>query len=261
MRCRPAARRQWLRAAGASLVLCWASVSIPLEARAQREEPPKARRGSAAPARLIDVASGTGEYAVALGGLGYECLGVELDYAMCMQAREHHPDFAHRLIQGDMLELMDEVRGPAMLAFCIGNSLPHLASDNEVAVALSQMWDITRPCGKVAFQVVNFDRVLANAEAGGFALSTLKAADQAGNPISLERNYSEITQNQLQFAIRLTTSGGTWQSKRPLQVLTRERLEATLPPGIPVQWYGGFDMRPWDITTPATIAVLGDVST
>ncbi len=219
-----------------------------------------ARLAGATPARLIDVASGTGEYVVALGRLGYECLGVELDYTMCMQSREFHPEFAHRLFQGDMLELMDEVRGPAMLAFCIGNSLPHLADDREVEVAISQMWDITRPSGKAAFQVVNFDRVLASAEAGRFALSTLKAADQVGNPITLERNYSEISPDSLQFSVRLTTSCGEWQSKRPLQVLTRKRLESALPPGIPVQWYGGFDFRAWDETTPATIAVLGDAS-
>ena len=209
------------------------------------------------PARLMDVTSGTGEYVAALDRRGYECLGLELDYQMCIQAREHHPELTHRLFQGDMLELMDELRGPARLAFCLGNRLAQLAGDAELANAISQLWDITRPAGKVVLQVINFDRVLAQVVEGYFALPTLEARAEDGSPVVLNQAYTQITPQQLTNSIRLNAKGLEWTDTRPLLVLTQGRLENALPSGIKLQWYGDYGLRAWDEAAPETIAVLG----
>ena len=131
----------------------------------------------APPARAVDVACGTGEYVAALLARGYDACGVELDPVMLAAGLARHPELAawggrrrrSAPVQGDMLDLFDVTRGPCALAYCIGNSLPHLASDAQVAETLSQLWDLARPAGAVCVQVVNYDRVLAQMQAGAAA--------------------------------------------------------------------------------------------
>ena len=225
------------------------------------------------PARVVDVASGTGEYVAALHGLGYDAHGIEVDFDMVAAARGRHPEIARRLIHGDMLELTDEVRGPCALAYCIGNSLPHLAGPAEVREAILQMWDLTAPAGRVVLQVVNFDRVLAGAQpAGGeeaellFELPSLSAADQESGVVELDRRYRIPRRREsdsadgaplfLQFESELRGGGAAHHSSLELLVLTRGRLAACLPPDATVRWHGDFAGVEWAADSAATICVL-----
>ena len=193
-----------------------------------------------------------------------------IDSAMQRIAQTRHPDIAHRLVQGDMRELLDDVRGPARLAFCIGNSLPHLSSSDELTTALTQMWQITRPAGVVLLQVVNFDRVLASAAetsgALGFDLPTISATRPDGARVVLERRYeipkrrsgddSADPPQHLIFRSKLHHAEGAANNYVNLLLLTRERLEAALPAGATAEWYGDFEQGKWAPGSPATIAVL-----
>lgn len=225
------------------------------------------------PARVVDVASGTGEYVAALHALGYDAHGIEIDFHMLRAAHSRHPGLVRRLIHGDMLELMDEVRGPCALAFCIGNSMPHLSGLAEAREAIRQMWDLTAPEGRVALQVVNFDRVLQSAQpAGGdegeqlFALPSLSAADEAGAVVELDRCYRIPRRREsdaaddaplfLKFESELRSGSEAHQSTLELLVLTRERLAACLPPNATVQWHGDFTGRDWQDDSPASVCVL-----
>lgn len=220
------------------------------------------------PARLLDVASGTGEYTAALHAQGYDCIAIELDLAMHTCAKARHPELAarERLLQGDMLELTDIVRGPARLAFCIGNSLPLLGDDAQVREALLQMWDLTRPGGCVAVQVVNFDRILAGDGAAAGATSpsrpvatlpALSATTQAGAEVALARSYDlALAPEYVVFTTRLTHPGGVDEARSRLLCLTRARLEALLPRGAQAQWCGDFAGAAWNPQAPATICVL-----
>lgn len=229
------------------------------------------------PARVADVGSGTGEYVAALCAQGYDAYGLEVDAYMVQEAHDRHAELARRLIHGDMLELMDELRGPCALAYCIGNSLPHLASLDEVREAVLQMWDLTVPTGRVALQVVNFDRVLAQAtpaESAGandspsleFALPSLSAADVDGGVVELDRRYviphrragdeAGAAPHYLDFVSELRDGHGVHNSELRLLVLTRERMAACLPDAAQVSWHGDFAGAEWSLDSPATIAVL-----
>jgi glycine/sarcosine N-methyltransferase len=215
------------------------------------------------PARIFDVASGTGEYAAALYARGYDCYGIDLDPAMHARARERHPELVgrERLLQGDMLELTELVRGPARLAYCIGNSLPQLGGDAQVREAVRQMWDLTRPDGGVALQVVNFDRVLreggAREAAQPWTLPTLHAITENGGDIALERSYDlREAPGRVLFQTRLTHPGGVAEGETALLCLARERLAAVLPPQARVEWYGDFANAPWSADSAATVCVL-----
>jgi SAM-dependent methyltransferase len=216
------------------------------------------------PARVFDVASGTAEYTAALCALGYDCYGVDLDPAMHARAKERHPELTQRgrLIQGDMLELTDLVRGPARLAFCIGGSVAHLVDDASLREAILQMWELTRPGGVVALQVVNYDRITREggrdgALAHSATLPTLRAKTERGEDVVLERRYDlRGLPERVLFKKRLVHPGGVDEGATPLLCLFRERLAAALPAAAQVAWQGGFTGSPWDAQAQATVCVL-----
>lgn len=219
----------------------------------------------APPARVLDVACGTGEYVAALLARGYDASGVELDGAMLAAGLARHPELASaaRLLQGDMLDLFDVVRGPYALAYCIGNSLPHLAGDAPVAETLSQLWDLTRPAGAACVQVVNFDRVLAQMTAdgaaggsGGFAMPPMALAREDGVPVEFSRGYRPAGEGRVLFRTQLRIGADAHLGETALLTLTRARLQAALPPGGHAEWYGDWDRRAWSAETPATILML-----
>jgi SAM-dependent methyltransferase len=229
---------------------------------------------SGPPARMLDVAAGTGEYMAALRQRGYRLDGVEIDTAMCAAGLKRHPELAgnganaSRLINGDMVELGTLVRGGYYLTYCIGNSLCHLDSDEEAALVLQQMWVLARPRGKVAVQLINFDQVLEAAQAndGVVERPVLSASSADGSLIAFGRWYEAPLRRAgdhpgrppvkiefkhvLRLGEQITLSGGE------VLALTRRRLERLLPREAEAQWFGDFDGSPWTPTSPATIVVL-----
>lgn len=241
----------------------------------------------APPARVLDVASGTGEYVAALTERGYECYGLELDKAMHTQAERRHPRLAKkadpRLLRGDMVKADKLLRGPFALASCIGNSLAHVDSDAEVASTIEALWELTRPSGTVVLQVVNFERVLKGGHraptpgeqrVSGHAahpgivcdLPTLSAQRPDGTTIRLERQYlmrrlGDISDparipDKLIFRTCLTVGDQQYEAFSPLGILTYERLRYCLPRAADRAWYGGFDKSDWREDAAATIVVL-----
>lgn len=216
-----------------------------------------------APARAVDLGCGTGEYVAALHGQGYDAYGIELSLEMLKAGRARHPELCGtrgpvRLVHGDMLELADLLRGPFDLAYCIGNTLPHLAGDADVREALAQMWDMTRPSGAVAVQVVNFDRVMAAAAggAGEFAMAAL-SREEDGAKVALERRYElHGLPERVAFHTRLTVSGEVSEGRSELLALTKDRLSALLPRRAQAVWSGDYDSSEWTSESPATILVL-----
>ncbi len=229
-------------------------------------------------ARILDVASGTGEYVAALSEIGYQACGVELDGQMHTQALLRHPELVGltppRLVQGDMRQVERLAPGPWDLEFCIGNSLPHLKRDADVASVITAMWEMTRPMGKVLLQVANFDRVLRDAERAGdgevkslaYGLPPLSAATDDGVPVQLARRYmlrraTDLAEpgeahETLVFSTQLSIGEEVHEAVTPLLVLTRERLGYCLPRTADKQWLGDFEGSEWSIDSPATVVVL-----
>ncbi|MCC7479654.1 class I SAM-dependent methyltransferase [bacterium] len=127
-----------------------------------------------APGVLLDLGCGVGERVAALRRSGYDCYGAELDGELLRAGQRRHPDLAPapagngRLIHGDPLEVFDLLRPPLSLVFCAenldGGALARLASLEEAASVLSQLWDLTRPAGKVLLGLPNFDHLAAEAQ-------------------------------------------------------------------------------------------------
>jgi glycine/sarcosine N-methyltransferase len=128
---------------------------------------------------VLDAACGTGMHTIALAQRGYTAAGADLSAGMVQRAR------ANAATAG--LEVRFETAGFGDLArafgttlattlanggkrcgfdavLCLGNSLPHLLTPQDLAGALADFAACLRPSGLLLIQNRNFDAVLANRE-------------------------------------------------------------------------------------------------
>jgi SAM-dependent methyltransferase len=215
-----------------------------------------AQLAGAPPARVVDVAAASGEYAALLQRRGFEVFAVEVSLAMCEAARGRHPDLS--VIHGDMLEVFDLVRGPLALAYCLGG-LQELGSLSDVADVLSQLQDLTRPAGCIVIRVPNFEHLRSRAEDIDGELVTnltpISAFREDGSELRLER---QDVWNETAHMYRSSFSAPEGDFSNEVQVLelTQVALADLLPPQMSQQWLGDWDGAPWSTEREHTIVVL-----
>jgi SAM-dependent methyltransferase len=121
--------------------------------------------------RVLDVACGTGQHAIALARRGYAVVGTDLSPGMIGQARVN---VTRAAVAGDGVEtgtVRFEVAGFGALTrragrgfdtlLCLGNSLPHLLTPADLAHTLQDFGACLRLGGLLLIQNRNFDQVLA----------------------------------------------------------------------------------------------------
>ncbi len=116
--------------------------------------------------RVLDAACGTGMHTIALAQRGYAAVGADLSAGMIERAQ------ANATTSG--VDVRFEVTGFGELSarvgtgfdalLCLGNSLPHLLTPADLAVALDNFAACLRPGGLLLIQNRNFDAVLARGE-------------------------------------------------------------------------------------------------
>lgn len=115
--------------------------------------------------RILDAACGTGMHAIALAEHGYRVTGADLSVGMIKRARANAaaagqddiPFFAAGFGQ-----MAQQVGNGYDAVLCLGNSLPHLLSRDDLKAALADFAAVLRPGGLLLIQNRNFDAVLAN---------------------------------------------------------------------------------------------------
>jgi SAM-dependent methyltransferase len=119
--------------------------------------------------RVLDVACGTGRHAIALAQRGYSVTGVDLSPAMIERARANAAaagvDGVSFAVAGFGLlseHLPDAVHPPDGFnaVLCLGNSLPHVLTEEALCIALEDMAAVLRPGGLLLVQTRNMDAVM-----------------------------------------------------------------------------------------------------
>lgn len=140
--------------------------------------------------RVLDAACGTGRHAIALAQRGYEVVGADLSGAMVEQARRGALAAGVEVSfhQAGLGELFPHVDDSFDAVLCLGQSLPHLLSEQAVRGALRDFAALLRPRGLLLIQNRNDERLLAQGrrflplssrEEGGWEWLFLRVLDLA----------------------------------------------------------------------------------
>ncbi len=113
--------------------------------------------------RILDTACGTGMHAMAFNDWGYYVAGTDISAGMVAKSRENAGDRSIEFVQAGFTEL-DSVGGMFDAVTCLGNSLPHVLTDDALDKSLSSMFDVILPGGVLIIHSNNYDRILAQKE-------------------------------------------------------------------------------------------------
>ena len=200
---------------------------------------------------VLDVACGTGKHALALAERGYAVVGVDLSSGMIERARANAAAAGVdvRFEVAGFGELAVTLRGrvpqlgkpgpeapgspvsrPGFDAvLCLGNSLPHLQTRDELAAALADFAACLRTGGLLLIQNRNFDAVMARRD----RWMPLQAHQESGQEWLFVRFYDFEPGGRLTFNV-LTLQrqeGGGWTqhlTSTGLWPLTQRELTAAL---------------------------------
>jgi len=124
--------------------------------------------------KVLDAACGTGMHVIALALRGYQTAGADLSGGMVEQAQRNSrlSGVKARFEVAGFGELektfslpeksTGKVKIPFDALFCLGNSLPHLLTIDELQAALLDFARCLRPGGLLLLQNRNFDAIVSN---------------------------------------------------------------------------------------------------
>ena len=122
------------------------------------------RSSPGAPQRILDAACGSGMHAIALAQQGHVVSGADLVPQMIRVSR-HNARAAGASVEfktagfGQLAQVFGS--GTFDLLLCLGNSLPHLTTEQDLSAALADFAACLRTGGMLLIQNRNFDAVMA----------------------------------------------------------------------------------------------------
>lgn len=133
-------------------------------ARIEREAPFLKRLfGEAGEGRsLADLGCGTGEHAAYLASLGFRVTGIDRSAANILSAKETHAGV--NFVEGDIAECDRLLPGPIDGALSVGNTLPHLETEEKLEALFSAVSRSLRPGGVFLIQILNYTKIFERKE-------------------------------------------------------------------------------------------------
>jgi glycine/sarcosine N-methyltransferase len=119
------------------------------------------RLAAAGAQRVLDVACGTGQHAIALARAGYQVTGADLSQAMITAARQNAAESGVdvEFVQAGFGQLAGQTGSEYDALLCLGNSLPHALTRDALEAAILDFRAVLRPGGLLMVQNRNFDLV------------------------------------------------------------------------------------------------------
>ncbi|MBM7615222.1 class I SAM-dependent methyltransferase [Alkaliphilus hydrothermalis] len=136
--------------------------------------------------KVLDIACGTGNYSIPLAEQGLDVSAVDLDEGMIRALRQkaEAKGVTIKAATGDMKLLKEYFQeGGFQTIFCIGNSLVHLTSIDEIQQVLQDIYSLLEEEGILVLQIVNYDRILK------YNVDHLPTIDNEDVGVSLVRKY------------------------------------------------------------------------
>lgn len=196
-------------------------------------------------AKVLDAACGTGTYAIALAGKGFQTVGVDIDESMVSiaEAKAVMLDADADFIVSDMMDI-DLVCSDEMdMIFCIGNSLVHLKDRKQANEFIKTCHGILRQGGSIILQIINYDRILDE------SITSLPTIEVRDKDLTFVRNY-KLDPDTMKIEFRSKLRVGTEEAGSSVMLLPLRRselIDMLESAGFKsIESFGGFDKSPWD---------------
>jgi 2-polyprenyl-3-methyl-5-hydroxy-6-metoxy-1,4-benzoquinol methylase len=175
---------------------------------------------------VLDVGCGTGSLIVALADIFRSTAGMDPDEDMLESARlkASAKPVGTWFSKAGMLDLNIELAPESVnRLLCFGNTLPHLANEEEVVDFIHQAFHVIKPNGLIMMQIINYDRILDQKLDG---LPTI-----GNDECQFERRYQyQQNSTHIQFQTKLTIrrTGQIIENSVPLLAIRPARLRQIL---------------------------------
>jgi len=202
---------------------------------------------------IIDIGCGIGTLSFELINYYKSVLGIDMDSEMIREALRKKGNMIKpiQFQQKSMLKLNTFIDKNSIDGIiCFGNTLVHLNSLDEIVDFLQQSKAVLKLNGKLLFQIVNYDKILAK---------NIKQLPLIENDeIIFERNYNHrISENKFDFNTRLTVKSTQQIIENSIELLPLLKKDITLllnKSGFNnCNYYGNFNKEPYSIDSPALI--------
>ncbi len=203
----------------------------------------------------LDAGCGTGFHSLLLSQLGVNVTAVDISSRMVSSLRRHALRLgleveAHVSSFGDIQGAVD---GSFDAVFCLGNSLAHAASREDLLRSLRAFAAVLRPSGILFIQNLNYDRILAQQE----KVQSTKEAGEKTFVRFYDYDKKGVTFNILTLDRTNERAGQRHKAIRLLPLLKSD-LTAALEEAryTDIQTYGGISMAHFDPKTSRDLVIL-----
>lgn len=203
---------------------------------------------------VLDAGCGTGFHSLLLAKLGAEVTGVDVSKKMLAKAEVHarEMNLQIRFLQSDFSSLPDRC-GLFDAVFCLGNSLAHLLTDEELQSSISAFGRVLQPGGMLFLQTLNYDRILSQ----GTRIQSVKERDST----TFVRYYEYQESGIIFHLLTINRSGEglrhSLHSVRLRPVLQESFVAMLESHGFcDIRVFGGISMEEFDTNTSHDLVVL-----
>jgi SAM-dependent methyltransferase len=95
----------------------------------------------------VDLGAGFGMHSIPLARAGYDVVAIDSSAALLQLLRDHSEGLPIRTVEADLLDFRNLVTGPADLIVCMGDTLTHLQSRDDVDRLCAGIAQSLRPTG------------------------------------------------------------------------------------------------------------------
>ena len=201
----------------------------------------------------LDAGCGTGFHALFLARLGVRTTAVDLSPLMLERVREHARRMGVKVatLRAGFGSLARRLRRKFDAIVCMGNTLAHLGSAEELLGALRQFARLLEPGGFLVVQLLDFDRI---GKAG--ALPRIVRETEAGE---FTRSYT-LTRTGIRLTIEHRPPGSRAVSRQALDlrpVYHSELLSLLHAAGFAqIELFGSIEMEPYDPAATNDIVII-----
>jgi glycine/sarcosine N-methyltransferase len=203
----------------------------------------------------LDAGSGTGFHSLLLAQQGVEVTAVDVSGDMLQGVMSHAQQMNLNIatVRSNFQDLDKVLRQKFDAVFCMGNSLAHLLTEEQLRMTLHNFSSLTKPNGILFIQILNYDRILAQRE----RIQSVKVA--GGKTFVRFYDYGE---NQLSFNI-LTIERGKEEVRQSLRSVQLRPLRSDDLVRLLMEFgfsgiaqYGGISMDPFNAAISKDLVIL-----